>query len=105
MITKLDIKDFTPSADKNIYDVRDKSSYDEGHIKYAKNQPLETLNRTLLDSTTGDIYVLCGGGTKAERACTLLNQFDPTRNIIHLTGGTRGAKALGMAIISHISPS
>ncbi|AKG08123.1 sulfurtransferase [Moraxella bovoculi] len=99
MITQINIKDFTPSANKTIYDVRDEANYKAGHIEYAQNQPIETLDQALLDSTTGDVYVLCGGGTKAERACTLLNEIDPTRNIIHITGGTRGAQALGMPII------
>ncbi len=100
MIHTLDIKDFSPSADKTIWDVRDADSYAKGHIKHATNQPLDSLNQELLDSTTGDIYVLCGGGTKAGRACELLESLDPSRNIIHLTGGTRGAVALGMEIIT-----
>lgn len=100
MISQLDIKDFTPSADKTIWDVRDAESYQSGHILHAINQPLDTLDKDLLDSTTGDIYVLCGGGTKAVRACALLDELDSTRQIIHLTGGTRGAKALGMTIVS-----
>lgn len=99
MISQLAIEHFTPSADKIIWDVRDADSYKNGHILHADNQPLDTLNQALLESTTGDIYVLCGGGTKAERACTLLNELDPSRNIIHLTGGTRGAAALGMTLI------
>ena len=100
MIHTLDIKDFSPRADKTIWDVRDTDSYTKGHIKHAINQPLDSLNQELLDSTTGDIYVLCGGGTKAGRACELLESLDPSRNIIHLTGGTRGAVALGMEIIT-----
>ena len=55
MITQLAIKDFTPSADKTIYDVRDEANYKAGHIEYAQNQPLETLDRALLESTTGDV--------------------------------------------------
>ncbi|WP_323841739.1 MULTISPECIES: rhodanese-like domain-containing protein [unclassified Moraxella] len=100
MITQLDIKDFTPSADKIIWDVRDLQNYQDGHIQHAKNVPLDMLNQELLDATTGDIYVLCGGGTKAEKAVNYLNDLNPNRNIIHLTGGTRAAKALGMKIIS-----
>lgn len=99
MISQLAIENFTPSADKIIWDVRDADSYRSGHLLHATNQPLDTLNKTLLENTTGDIYVLCGGGTKAVRACTLLDELDPSRNIIHLTGGTRGAAALGMTLI------
>ncbi len=100
MITQLDIKDFSPAADKTIWDVRDAKSYKAGHIKYATHQPLDSLNQALLDSTSGDIYVLCGGGTKAARAAALLDGLDGSRHIIHLTGGTRGAKALGWELIT-----
>lgn len=100
MIQTLDISQFTPTADKTIWDVRDVNKYREGHIEYAQSKPLDTLNQALLDATDGDIYVLCGGGTKAVKAAELLNELDPTRTIIHLTGGTRGAAACGMTIIT-----
>lgn len=100
MIKTLEISQFTPSADKVIWDVRDTDRYREGHIEHAQSKPLDTLDQALLDATDGDIYVLCGGGTKAIKAVELLNKLDPTRTIIHLTGGTRGAAACGMTIIS-----
>ncbi|ELA08693.1 hypothetical protein MOMA_09046 [Moraxella macacae 0408225] len=99
MITEKHITDFTPKPTDIIWDVRDQKSYQEGHIEYAKNQPLETLSDDLLASTNGPIYVLCGGGTKAAKAACLLNELDPEREIVHLTGGTRGAKTAGMTIV------
>lgn len=102
MIKTLSISEFTPTPAHTIWDVRDKASYRDGHIEHAKNQPIRTLTTDLLDSTTGDIYVLCGGGTKAVKACELLEKLDPTRTYIHLTGGTRGAIACGMEIIKEV---
>ncbi|MDO4699922.1 MAG: rhodanese-like domain-containing protein [Moraxella sp.] len=102
MIKTLAIDDFCPSSDQTIWDVRPPDSYQQGHIEHAQNQPLDTLDKTLLDATTGDIYVLCGGGTKAAKACELLERLDPTRTYVHLTGGTRGAMAKGMTIIKNI---
>lgn len=99
MITELPISEFQPSQDKTIWDVRDADKYQEGHIEYVQSQPLATLTKEKLDATTGDIYVLCGGGTKAAKAVALLDELDPSRNIIHLTGGTRGAAACGMTIV------
>lgn len=95
MIETLDIADFVPSADKVIIDVRDVEMYQAGHIAHAINQPIDTLSAELLNETSGTLYVLCGGGTKAERAVALLNELDPARTIVHLTGGTRKAVALG----------
>lgn len=100
MIKELAITDFQPTKDDIIWDVRDETAFAEGHIEYAKNQPLNTLNADLLNDTDGTIYVLCGGGTKAGKAVVLLNEIDPTREIVHLIGGTRGAKSAGMTIIS-----
>lgn len=100
MITELKITEFTPTKDKVIWDVRDAEQYQEGHIEHAVNHPLGTIDKMLLDATKGDIYVLCGGGTKAQKAAKLINELDNDRRIIHLTGGTRGAIASGMAIIS-----
>lgn len=99
MIKTLDIADFSPDANLTIWDVRVPENYHSGHIAHAKNIPVENITPELLAQTTGDIYVLCGGGTKAVTACNLLESLDPNRTYIHLTGGTRGAKALGWTLI------
>lgn len=100
MIRELPITEFTPTADATIWDVRDANAYADGHIEYAKNQPLDTLTTDVLAKTKGTVYVLCGGGSKAAKAVAILNDIDPERDIVHLTGGTRGAKAAGMTIVS-----
>lgn len=99
MIKTLAIGDFSPSQDLTIWDVRDEQAYKEGHIAHAINVPIEHIDHSTLSQSTGDVYVLCGGGTKAGRACELLENLDPNRTYIHLTGGTRGAKALGWELI------
>lgn len=99
MIHTLAIADFVASSTLTIWDVRDEQAFKEGHITHAVNMPIERIGLDVLNQTTGDIYVLCGGGTKAGRACELLEQLDPSRTYVHLTGGTRGAKALGWTLI------
>lgn len=103
MIKTLDIADFHASAAHTIWDVRDTNNYHAGHIAHATSQPLDTLTpervHELLSATMGDIHILCGGGTKAARACQLLESIDPTRTYIHLAGGTRKAVELGHKII------
>mgnify|MGYP003399941490 CR=1 FL=1 len=97
MIRELAITDFSATANDTVWDVRDSKAFAQGHIESAKNQPLDTLTAELLATTDGTVYVLCGGGTKA---VALLNEIDPKRDIVHLTGGTRAAKAAGMTIVS-----
>lgn len=100
MIKTLDIADFTPNANLTIWDVRDTDSFKNGHIAHAVNIPLDSLTAEHLDQTVGDIYILCGGGTKAVKACEFLEKLNPSRTYVRLTGGTRGAKALGWTLIT-----
>lgn len=100
MIRELAITDFSATANDTVWDVRDSKAFAQGHIESAKNQPLDTLTAELLATTDGTVYVLCGGGSKAAKAAALLNEIDPNRDIVHLTGGTRAAKAAGMTIVS-----
>lgn len=99
MIREIPITDFIPTAQDTIWDVRDQSAYHNAHLEHATNQPLASLTPTLLAQTTGTVYVLCGGGSKAGKAAALLDSYDPARDIVHLTGGTRGAISAGMPII------
>ncbi len=99
MIRVLDIAEFEPDSTMTIWDVRDSSAYHSGHIAYAINKPVDELTPDDLAAQSGTVYVLCGGGTKAQRAVERLNGFDDSRDIVHLVGGTRGAKALGWTLI------
>lgn len=101
MIRKINIQEFTPNADDVIWDVRDAKAYDEAHLAGAVNQPISTLTAELLASVADPVYVLCGGGSRAAKAATLLDEIDPKRDIVILQGGTRGAKACGLAIESN----
>lgn len=92
-------------ADSNIWDVRDHNAYIEGHIAGAVSRPVnQGYARQQVVETIGTIYVLCGGGSKAPRAAQLLDDIDDKRDIVILTGGTRGAMAAGMQIIQGSSP-
>jgi phage shock protein E len=106
MIKEVPVTEFSPSELDTIWDVRDTKAYVEAHLKYAKNQPLETINAHLLAtiSVAEPIYVLCGGGTKAGKAANLIESLDSQREIIILTGGTRAAKAAGMVIEGSLTP-
>ena len=105
MINSIPIIQFTPTPQAIIWDVRDAKAYAEGHIQGAKNQPLETINDELLAtiSVAEPIYVLCGGGTKAGKAASLIESLDSQREIVILTGGTRAAKAAGMVIEDNLT--
>lgn len=102
MIRKLDITTFDFPQGAVIWDVRDEKSFQEGHIQGAINHPIASLGQAQLDSVPADqtIYVLCGGGSKAPRAAEMLHHLDANREVVVLMGGTRAAKAAGLAIVS-----
>ena len=97
---KLPITEFDLNQAVTVWDVRDAQAYAEGHVQTAQNHPLDqiTLEQVAAVPMGQPIYVLCGGGTKAGRAAALIASIDPTRQVVELTGGTRAAKAAGMAI-------
>lgn len=103
MIRKINIKEFSPSAGDIIWDVRDAKAYHEAHLDGAENKPLDTLTPELLASVPDPVYVLCGGGSRAGKAATKLDEFDAKRDIVILQGGTRGAKACGLAVVPALS--
>ena len=100
MMNKLPITEFDLNQAAIVWDVRDAAAYAEGHVQSAQNHPLDQITPEQVATVPVDqpIYVLCGGGTKAGRAAALIASIDPTRQVVELTGGTRAAKAAGMAI-------
>lgn len=102
-ITTLDIEHFVPTDDKKILDVRDLDKFRAGHIAFAKNLPIDEVGDKELQQAVGDnlqVFVLCGGGTKAQRAVERLEKLNPNLDIVHLTGGTRKAQVLGWQLVS-----
>jgi len=100
MIEQLPITEFDLNTTAIVWDVRDVKSYTEGHVRGALHRPLDQITPEQVAAVPVDqpIYVLCGGGTKAGRAAALIASFEPTRRVVELKGGTRAAKAVGMAI-------
>lgn len=101
MIRKQEITTFDFPEDAIIWDVRECQSYQEGHLQGVSNQPISTIDMTILESTPEHtpIYVLCGGGSKAPRAAELLEELDSSREYVILMGGTRAAKAAGLPVV------
>lgn len=100
MIRKQEITTFDFPADAIIWDVREPTAYQEGHIVGAINQPITQLSADSLTQVDAQqpIYVLCGGGSKAPRAAELLESFDANREYVILMGGTRAAQAAGITL-------
>ena len=100
MIRKQDITTFEFPEGAVIWDVRDPSSFAEGHIKGAVNLPIDNLGEdTLKEAIVNQpIYILCGGGSKAPRAADKLEHIDDSREYVILMGGTRAARDAGIPL-------
>lgn len=100
MIRKQEITTFEFPQGAVIWDVRDPSSYAEGHIKGAVNLPLDEITEHSLSQVAADqpIYILCGGGSKAPRAAEKVEQIDASREYVVLMGGTRAARDAGISL-------
>ena len=100
MIRKQDITTFEFPEGAVIWDVRDPSSFAEGHIKGAVNLPIDSLGEDTLQQAIVNqpIYILCGGGSKAPRAADKLEQIDASREYVILMGGTRAARDAGIPL-------
>ena len=100
MIRKQEITTFEFPGNAVIWDVRDAKAYAEGHVKGAVNQPIDALSADSLTQVESDqeIYILCGGGSKAPRAAEKLEGFDSSRHYVVLMGGTRAARDAGLPL-------
>lgn len=56
----------------HLIDVRSPQEYAGGHIKEAKNVPLETINNYKPKSKQEKIYVICHSGARSQRATEVL---------------------------------
>lgn len=58
----------------NIIDIRDKSSYEEGHVYNSINIPVGKLlnNPSLYLDKEKKYYIYCSYGTRSKRTCELL---------------------------------
>ncbi|HEY6407271.1 MAG TPA: rhodanese-like domain-containing protein [Ktedonobacteraceae bacterium] len=73
--------------DQAILDVRDKSEWDEGHIKGAKHVPYYFIEERYqeLDSSM-PLVVICAGGQRSTIACSLLQKHGFTQ-LLNVLGG------------------
>lgn len=86
-----------------LIDVRMGSEFQEIHVEYAKNIPLDRLNPALvMAGRTGaagsPLYVVCRSGKRAEQACQkfLAAGFE---NVVNVEGGTLACKEAGLPVV------
>lgn len=67
-----------------LLDVRTSSEYQSGHIRQAKNVPLNKIDK-YKQKGDQDIYVICQSGARSKQAAQQLKKND--YNVINVRGG------------------
>ncbi|HAH32347.1 MAG TPA: sulfurtransferase [Elusimicrobia bacterium] len=85
----------------DLIDVRTPAEFEEVHIDFAKNIPLDRLDPpTILASRvsgSGPLYVICQSGMRAGQACKKL--VETGLETINIEGGTAAWVAAGLPVV------
>ena len=84
-----------------LIDVRTPAEFDDVHIDFAKNMPLDSLDPAAIlaarGQASGPVYVICQSGSRSSRACEQLeaNGFQP----VSIEGGTAAWVSAGLPVV------
>ena len=72
----------------NLIDIREPYEYKGGHLKTAKNIPMDTIlseSEKYLDKSK-EYHIICQSGARSSKACDILKEKG--FNVINVAGGT-----------------
>ncbi len=84
----------------NLIDVRTPVEYQEVHVPFARNVPLDRLDPTeVLAGHKQDepLYVICRSGSRASKACEAIS-IAGYENVVNVEGGTQAWDAAGLPV-------
>jgi rhodanese-related sulfurtransferase len=93
MFKQLSAQDFAhmqqTHQDFMLIDVREQNEYEQAHIAGSILVPLSQLAEELpnLKLTSKNLVVQCQGGVRSQKACALIQQFNPDLELYNLDGG------------------
>lgn len=85
-----------------LIDVRTPAEFREFHVSFARNVPLDQLEKTSIASSrngaTQPLYVICHSGGRAKQACEKLMRAGHV-NVVSIEGGTQAWDAAGLPVV------
>lgn len=84
----------------NLIDVRTPVEYQEVHVPFARNVPLDRLDpvEVLAGHTQSEpLYVICRSGSRASKACEAIVAAG-FENVVNVEGGTQAWDAAGLSV-------
>ncbi len=92
-----------PSHEIDLIDVRTPAEFQEVHIEFARNIPLDQLKPEVIRSQkTGEanmpVYFICRSGSRGRMACEKLSTAG-MENVVNVEGGTEAAVEAGLPVV------
>lgn len=83
-----------------LIDVRTPAEFEEVHVPYARNVPLDRLDvRALGEELSGQtVYVICRSGSRGKQACQKLITAGHVQ-VVNVDGGTAAFEAAGLPVV------
>jgi rhodanese-related sulfurtransferase len=86
----------------DLIDVRTPAEFQELHVAFARNVPLDRLDPQAIQRETrradAPLYVVCRSGNRSQQACEKLRAAGLT-NVINVEGGTLACEAAGLPVV------
>ena len=85
-----------------LIDVRTPVEFEEVHVDFARNVPLDRLEAAKLASGRDDsaepLYVICRSGSRGKQACEKIHAAGYT-NVVNVEGGTQAWDQAGLPVV------
>jgi rhodanese-related sulfurtransferase len=85
-----------------LLDVRTPAEFGEVHVSFARNVPLDQLEKTSIASSrngnTQPLYVICRSGGRSKQACEKLMR-EGRLNVVSIEGGTQAWDRAGLSVV------
>ncbi len=89
-------------ATAELIDVRTPMEYQEVHVDFARNVPLDQLDATAVaagrNGSAQPLYVICRSGSRSKQACEKLQAAGAT-NVVSVEGGTQAWDQAGLPVV------
>ena len=82
-----------------LIDVRTPAEFEELHVTFARNVPLDRLDPKALSHEVGaPLYVICRSGSRGQKACEKLEAAG-IRDVVNVEGGTLACEQAGLPVV------
>jgi rhodanese-related sulfurtransferase len=100
-ISPAELAELTKNGEVDLIDVRTPAEFEEVHVAFARNVPLDRLDpRTVCDGRDPGrpLYFICRTGSRGQKAC---EKFEAAgfANVVNVEGGTQACDGAGLPVV------